>query len=62
MKAKINKIGTFDNKTGEPINWEFDCLNTVPALMVQDGEILLAGYTYQELITISKRNELRRVK
>ena len=49
MKAIIKRIGTI-NERGQPVNFEFDCMNVVPGVRIcNDGVILWGGYTVEEL-------------
>ena len=51
-RAVITRVGFIIN--GEPENWGFDCMMEVPAIEITaDGEMLMAGYSIQELKAIS---------
>jgi hypothetical protein len=54
MKAKIVTVGIIQDDV--PIGWCFDCMNKVPMVQVfNDGSILYAGYSIDELSEISNR-------
>ena len=52
-KGKIISVGYVIN--GVPENWQFDCLEEVPAVTISaDNQIFYAGYSIAELEQISK--------
>lgn len=53
-KATILIVG--DIERNAPINWSFDCGMEIPAMEITvNGELLIAGYTLEELKEISER-------